>query len=200
MLMSDEEKKDEKQEGWSTKLLETRQVFLTGSVNTKSATKVIQELLTLEADDGESEITLWVNSPGGSVNDGYAIYDTIRFLTCPVRIIASGLCASIATIVLIAAEKSRRFCTPNTRLLIHQPLIPMEVYGPASDLEITASEILKTREKINEMLAEACGHPTEKLQEDTQRDYWMTAEVAKAYGLVTHIVSTRQEVDALTKS
>lgn len=198
--MSDEEKKDEKQEGWATKLLETRQVFLTGSVNTKSATKVIQELLTLEADDGESEITLWVNSPGGSVNDGFAIFDTIRFLTCPVRIIASGLCASIATIVLIAADKDRRFCTPNTRLLIHQPLIPMEVYGPASDLEITASEILKTREKINEMLAEACGHPTDKLQEDTQRDYWMTAELAKEYGLVTHIVSTRQEADALSKS
>ena len=191
-----EEKKDEKQDNWSTKLLETRQVFLTGSVNTKSATKVIQELLLLEADDGEKTITLWVNSPGGSVNDGFAIYDTIRFMTCPVRIIASGLCASIATIVLIAAEEKNRMCTPNTRLLIHQPLIPMEVYGPASDLEITASEIIKTRAKLNELLAEACGKDLATLEEDTQRDYWMNADEAVAYGLVKKVVTTRAEAEA----
>ena len=195
--MSEEDKKD-KLEAWSTKLLETRQVFLTGSVNTKSATKVIQELLMLEADDEDAQITLWVNSPGGSVNDGFAIYDTIQFMNCPVRIIASGLCASIATIILIATDKELRMCTPNTRLLIHQPLIPMEVYGPASDLEITATEIIKTRGKINEMLAEACGQKLEKVQEDTQRDYWMSAEQAADYGLVTHLVKTRKEADKLS--
>jgi len=195
--MTEEDKKD-KMEAWSTKLLETRQVFLTGSVNTKSATKVIQELLMLEADDGDEQITLWVNSPGGSVNDGFAIFDTIRFMTCPVRIIASGLCASIATIVLIATDKKLRMCTPNTRLLIHQPLIPMEVYGPASDLEITATEIIKTRGKINEMLAEACGQDLEKVQEDTQRDFWMSAEQAVEYGLVTHLVTNRKEADKLS--
>lgn len=195
--MTEEDKKD-KMEAWSTKLLETRQVFLTGSVNTKSATKVIQELLMLEADDGEKQITLWVNSPGGSVNDGFAIFDTIRFMTCPVRIIASGLCASIATIVLIATDKKLRMCTPNTRLLIHQPLIPMEVYGPASDLEITATEIIKTRAKINEMLAEACEQDLSKVQEDTQRDFWMSAEQAVEYGLVTHLVTNRKEADKLS--
>ena len=195
--MSEEDKKD-KQEGWSTKLLETRQVFLTGSVNTKSATKVIQELLMLEADDGDAQITLWVNSPGGSVNDGFAIYDTIQFMNCPVRIIASGLCASIATIILIATDKELRMCTPNTRLLIHQPLIPMEVYGQASDLEITATEIIKTRGKINEMLAEACGQKLDKVQEDTQRDYWMSAEQAADYGLVTHLVKTRKQADKIS--
>ena len=195
--MSEEDKKD-KQEGWSTKLLETRQVFLTGSVSTKSATKVIQELLMLEADDGDAQITLWVNSPGGSVNDGFAIYDTIQFMNCPVRIIASGLCASIATIILIATDKELRMCTPNTRLLIHQPLIPMEVYGQASDLEITATEIIKTRGKINEMLAEACGQKLDKVQEDTQRDYWMSAEQAADYGLVTHLVKTRKQADKIS--
>ena len=195
--MSEEDKKD-KLEGWSTKLLETRQVFLNGSVNTKTASKLIQELLMLEADDGDAQITLWVNSPGGSVNDGFAIYDTIQFMNCPVRIIASGLCASIATIILIATDKELRMCTPNTRLLIHQPLIPMEVYGPASDLEITATEIIKTRGKINEMLADACSQKLKKVQEDTQRDYWMSAEQAVEYGLVTHLVKTRKEADKLS--
>ncbi len=194
--MTDQEKKDT-QDSWHTKLLETRQVFLTGGVNTKVATKLIQEILTLEAEDGDAPITLWLNSPGGSVNDGFAIFDTIRFISCPVRIIASGLCASIATIVMIATPSKLRMCTPNTRLLIHQPLIPMEVYGPASDLEITATEIIKTRAKINDMLAEACGKKLTNVEEDTQRDFWMSATEAKGYGLVTHIVTTRKEADAL---
>jgi len=178
-------------------LFKSRQIFLSGGVGEKLAKKVIGDLLALEAEDPEAPITLIVNSPGGSVNDGFAIYDTIRLIKPEVRILTMGLCASIATIVLIAAPKKLRMCTPNTRLLIHQPHIPMQVFGPASDLEITATEIIKTRERINVMLAEACNKPLDEVSKDTQRDFWMSAKEAVEYGLVSQIVSSREELDAI---
>ena len=181
-----------------SRLLRERIVFLGTPIDDNIANMIVAQLLLLEGEDPEKDIRLYINSPGGSVTAGLAIYDTIQFMNCPVRIIASGLCASIATIILIATDKELRMCTPNTRLLIHQPLIPMEVYGPASDLEITATEIIKTRAKINEMLADACGQKLDKVQEDTQRDYWMSAEQAADYGLVTHLVKTRKEADKLS--
>jgi ATP-dependent Clp protease protease subunit len=190
-----DEKDDEKSTPISEKLLKTRQLFLSGGVDSKLAKQTIMGLLALEADDPEKDITLFVNSPGGSVNDGFAIYDTIRFIKPRVKIVASGLCASIATVILIAAAKKDRLAMPNTRLLIHQPLIPMQVYGPASDLEITATEIIKTREKINALLAEECGQDLDRVIKDTQRDYWMDAEGAVKYGLVTRIITERAELD-----
>ena len=190
-----EEKDEEKSTPISEKLLKTRQIFLSGGVDSKLAKQTIMSLLALEADDSEKDITLFVNSPGGSVNDGFAIYDTIRFIQPRVRIVASGLCASIATVILIAAAKEDRLAMPNTRLLIHQPLIPMQVYGPASDLEITAFEIIKTREKINELLAAECSQPLDRVTKDTQRDYWMDAEASVEYGLVTRIITKRSELD-----
>lgn len=193
------EKEEKKPEGGGLeeKLFKTRQIMLTGGVNEKLARGVITSLLALEADDPKKPITILMNSPGGSVNDGMAIYDTIKFIEAPVRILCTGLAASIATIILIATDKKYRLTMPNTRLLIHQPLIPMQVFGPASDLEITATEILKTREKINRMLADACGQPLERVERDTQRDYWMSAEQALEYGLVSKIVSTRTELDTV---
>jgi ATP-dependent Clp protease protease subunit len=179
-------------------LFHAREILLTGAVTERSSRAVISQLLALEAAEPERPITLIVNSPGGSVSDGFAIFDTIQFIRSPVRILTTGMCASIATIVLIAVPRAYRVCTPNTRLLIHQPHIPMQVYGPASDLEITANEILKTRGKINRMLAEGCGQPVDKLELDTQRDYWMSAGEALEYGLITHVVSSRAEFDAVT--
>ncbi|GMV38899.1 MAG: ATP-dependent Clp protease proteolytic subunit 2 [Myxococcales bacterium] len=196
-MNGDKEEKKPEGGGLEEKLFKTRQLMLSGGVNEKLARGIITSLLALEADDPKKPITILMNSPGGSVNDGMAIYDTIRFIEAPVRIVCLGLAASIATIILIAADKSRRLCLPNTRLLIHQPLIPMQVFGPASDLEITATEILKTREKINHMLADACGQPLARVEKDTQRDYWMSAEQALEYGLISGIVSTRAELEAL---
>lgn len=194
----DKKKKEEAGSPRVDKLLfESRQVFLSGGVGEKLATRIIAQLYALEADDPDKPITLIVNSPGGSVNDGMAIYDAIRFIKPRVKILSTGLCASIATIILIAADKKDRLTTPNTRLLIHQPLIPGQVFGPASDLEITANEIIKTRGRINEMLAEACGQPLERITKDTQRDYWMTAEEALEYGLVSGIVASRAELEAI---
>ena len=160
----------------------------------RSCSRVISALLALEADDAEAPITIIVNSPGGSVTAGFAIYDTIRFIQPRVRIVCAGLAASIATVILLGADKEDRLSMPNTRLLIHQPMIPMTVYGPASDLEITANELLKTRSRINELLAAETGQPIERVERDTLRDYWLTADEAVEYGLISRIVERRADL------
>jgi ATP-dependent Clp protease protease subunit len=197
-IRCEDEEKPEKTESLAEKLLDTRQLFLTGGIDETVTRKVIASLLMLEANDPKKPITLFVNSPGGSVNDGFAIYDTIRFIRPDVHIVCSGLCASIATVILVATEKAFRTTLPNTRFLIHQPLIYGQVQGQASDLEITAMEILKTRGKINDLLAEECDQPLEKVQKDTQRDYWMNAEEALKYGLISKVINSRKELDALS--
>jgi len=177
------------------RLLKSRTILLAGEVHDRSAREVITQRLVLEDDDPKAPITLVINSGGGSVSAGFAIYDTMRFVAPEIRVLCAGLTASIATVILLGAPKGQRFSLPNTKLLIHQPLIPMEVYGPASDLEITAREILETRAVINEMLARECGQPLEKVAHDTERDYWMTAPEAVTYGLIDRIVTARAEID-----
>ena len=174
--------------------LTNRTVVISEGINSAVAKRVITELMTLEADKPGSPITIYLNSPGGEVNSGYAIFDTIRFVSSPVRIVATGLCASIATVILVAADKKHRYSSPNTKFLIHQPLIPGQIYGQASDLEITAREILKTRQKINELLAKECGQPLEKVEKDTTRDYWMNAGEALEYGLCTKIIENVRDL------
>lgn len=174
--------------------LASRTVIISEGVNSAVAKRVVSELLTFEADKPNTPITLYVNSPGGEVNSGFAIYDTIRFISSPVRIVATGLCASIATVIFVAADKKNRFSTPNTKFLIHQPLIGGQIYGQASDLEITAREILKTRQKINDLLSKECGQPLDKVEKDTTRDYWMNASEALEYGLVTKIVESSKDL------
>lgn len=177
------------------RLLESRTIPLFGGVTTKVANQVISALSLLDADDHTKAITVLQNSPGGSVNDGMAIYDMMRFVRSPIRVVCVGLTASIATITLLGAPKEQRLTLPSTRFLIHQPLIPGNIFGPASDLEITAQEILKARAKINDMLALETGQPLERVSEDTQRDYWMDAEEAVAYGLVSRVVTSMSELD-----
>ena len=176
------------------KLLERRKIFISEAITAKSAKRYISDLLALEHDRPGEPITLYLNSPGGEVNSGFAIYDTIRFISSPVTIINTGLCASIATVINVAAKKERRLSMPNARFLIHQPLIPGQVYGQASDLEITAREILKTREKINKLLAKETGTALEKVEKDTVRDYWMNAQEALEYGLISKIVETYKDL------
>ena len=135
------------------KLFEKRSLFLSEGVSSRTAKRFITDLLALDATGPGEPIKLYINSPGGEVNSGFAIFDTIRFLNSPVTVINAGLCASIATVINVSVPKERRFSLPNSRFLIHQPLIPGQVYGQASDLEITAREILKTRDKINKLLS-----------------------------------------------
>jgi len=176
------------------RLLENRIIFVSEGINAAVAKRVISNLLALEAAKPGAPITMYLNSPGGEVNSGYSIFDTIRFISSPVSIVASGLCASIATVIFVAAEKNRRYSMPNTKFLIHQPLIPGQIYGQASDLEITAKEILKTRQKINDLLSKECKQPLEKVAKDTTRDYWMSASEALEYGLVTKIIENIKEL------
>lgn len=198
-MQEDEPKKtdapqDEKTSSLQDKLLKARTIQITGAIDDKQSARVVSELLLLEADDAEKPITIFLNSPGGSVTAGFAIFDTIRFITPKCRMVCNGLTASIATVILLAAKKEDRLSLPNTRLLIHQPLIPMTVYGPASDLEITANEILKTRARVNALMAAETGQELARIEKDTQRDYWLTAPEAVAYGLLARVVATRAEL------
>jgi ATP-dependent Clp protease protease subunit len=172
------------------KILEKRKILLSGEVNAELAHKIIMQLLYLEAEDPESPIDLLINSPGGEVASGLAIYDTIRGLSAPVNCICSGLTASIATIILIAPEKSRRFAQKHASILIHQPL--GGIRGQATDIDIHAREILKTKKMVNEMLAEATGQDIEQINKDTNRDFWMSADEALAYGLVSEIIGYKR--------
>jgi ATP-dependent Clp protease protease subunit len=158
--------------------------------------RVIEHLLVLEAEDPEKPVTLIVNSPGGDVHSGFAVFDTIRFVRPRVRVICAGLTASIATVLLLAARKEDRLALPNARLLLHQPMFHSEVFGPASDLEITATEILKTKKRINTLISEETGQPLDKVERDTERDFWLSAEEALAYGLVSRVIVERAEVES----
>lgn len=193
---SDEKKTPDAPGMIGEQLFKSRQIQLTGAVDDKVSRMIVSALLALEADDPEAPITLIVNSPGGSVTAGFAIYDIMRFIQPRVRVVCAGLAASIATVILLGAEKEDRLSLPNTRLLIHQPMIPSTVYGPASDLEITANELLKTRERINKLLASETAQPYEQIQRDTQRDYWLTADQAVDYGLIARVVTNRSDLTA----
>lgn len=184
---NNEEKKDEKiGASLQTKLLENRKILIAEAVDSKTAHRVIAELLYMKALDSEKAIEIYVNSPGGEISSGMAIYDMIRHIGVPVTIIATGLCASIATIIFVAVPRPMRKSLPNTRFLIHQPLAGFK--GTATELEIHANEILRTRKHINGLLSKACDQPIEKIDKDTNRDYWMTAEDAVEYGLAGEIM------------
>lgn len=176
------------------RLTEGRQMFISEAITPSSAKRFISDLLWMDSDK-TAPIKIYLNSPGGEVNSGYAIFDTIRYIKSPVAIINTGLCASIATVINVAVKKGRRFSMPNSRFLIHQPLIPGQIYGQASDIEITAREILKTREKINKLLAEETGTDLSKVEKDTVRDYWMTAPEAMDYGLIDKIVDSYDQIE-----
>ncbi|RDB35754.1 ATP-dependent Clp protease proteolytic subunit [Spirobacillus cienkowskii] len=176
------------------KLFDQRIIVLSEAIHAASAKKVIERLLALEAADPTKEIWLFLNSPGGEVNSGFGIYDTIRFIRPDVKIVVTGLAASAATVILLAADAQYRFSMPNSRLLIHQPLIGGNIQGQASDIEIHAKEILKTREKIAELYTKETKQPIERVRRDIERDYWMTAQEALEYGLLSRIITSWNEV------
>jgi ATP-dependent Clp protease protease subunit len=194
----DEEDDDEKAGGVRMpiirKLLDHRTVLLCGPVTDDLAREIMAQLLVLDAADGVKPIRVYVNSPGGSVDAGFAIYDMMRFVRAPLYTVCAGLAASAATVILLGAAKDRRYSLPNTRFLLHQPSTGMQ--GTASDVAIGAREILKLREKVNQILAAETGQTFERIADDTRRDYWMSAEEAKAYGLITHIVDSAANLPA----
>jgi ATP-dependent Clp protease, protease subunit len=173
------------------RMLETRTITIFGEIDMKVAQEVTQKLLVL---DGESHdpIKIFINSPGGHVESGDTIFDMIRFVQSPVKIVGTGWVASAGALIYAAADTENRYSLPNTRFLLHQPM--GGVRGQATDIAIEAEEIIKMRRRLNEIFAQQTGQPIEKVEKDTDRNYWMTAKEAKAYGLVGQIVASADEI------
>ena len=177
-----------------SRLLKDRIIFLGEDVNPTSANLVIAQLLFLESEDPDKEISLYINSPGGSISDGMAIVDTINYIKCPVSTICIGMAASMGAVLLAAGEKGRRFATPNAEVLIHQPLIGGQgggLSGQTTEIKIHADHMVKTREKLNKFLSERTGQSLETIEKDTERDNYMTAQQALEYGLIDGIMEKR---------
>lgn len=173
-------------------LLDSRCVVISREVSDRLADRVIKHLLVLEARDAEKPITVYVNSPGGSADSGFAIYDMLRFVAPPVRTVCSGLCASAAVIIYLGAPKGSRYSLPNSRFLIHQP--STVAMGSASDIEITANEILAIKRRYNEIVAAETGKPVQQIDKDADRDFWLSAQAAREYGLVDKIAERRSDI------
>ena len=172
-----------------SRLLKDRIIFLGEEVNDTSASIVIAQLLFLESEDPSKDISLYINSPGGSVTAGLGIYDTMQYIKCDVSTICCGMAASMGAFLLAGGAKGKRFALPNAEIMIHQPSGGSQ--GQATEIEIAAKHILKTKEKLNRMLSEKTGKPYETLAADTERDNWMSAEEACAYGLIDSVIAKR---------
>ena len=195
--LNDEDKEEkngkEGMDGLQAKLLKTRTVLLSGEINKETAERVIKQVLLLEA-DGDDPIRVFIDSPGGDADAGYAIFDMLRFVKPEVITIGMGTVASAAALVHLAASKENRLSLPNAHFLIHQPL--SGIRGVATEIEIHAREIEKLRDKINQLIASETGQKLKKVSEDTDRDYWLNAEEAVTYGLVSRIIRSRSELEA----
>ncbi len=170
-----------------SRLLKERIIFLGDEVNDVTASLVVAQLLFLESEDPDKDIQFYINSPGGSITAGMAIYDTMQYIKCDVSTICIGMAASMGAFLLAAGEKGKRFALPNSEIMIHQPLGGMQ--GQATDIKIHADRIIKMKDKLNQILSERTGQPMEKIQADTERDNFMSAEEAKAYGLIDAVIS-----------
>ena len=172
-----------------SRLLKDRIIFVTGTIDDNMANLIIAQLLFLEAEDPNKDIHLYINSPGGSVSAGMAIYDTMQYIKPDVSTICMGMAASMASVLLAAGTKGKRFTLPYARVMIHQPLGGAQ--GQATEIEIHAREILRIRDEMNGIMAKHTGQPKERIQIDTERDYYLTAVEAKAYGLVDEILTRK---------
>jgi len=172
-----------------SRLLKERVIFLVGPVNDQTANLVVAQLLFLESENPDKDISLYINSPGGSVSAGMSIYDTMNFIKPHVSTLCIGMAASMGAFLLAAGEKGKRFSLPNSKVMIHQPLGGTQ--GQATEIEIHAREILKTREQLNRILAERTGQPLEKIERDTERDYYLSAIESQEYGLIDKVIDKR---------
>ena len=173
-------------------LMKSRTILISQPIIPELTERVLAQLLLLEQEDANSPIKAFINSPGGSADDGFAIFDMLRFVSCPIKTISSGLTASAATIILLAASRENRLALPNSRIMIHQP--SAGVQGSASDIKITAEQILKLRDRANRLIAEETGQTLSKVEEDTNRDYWLSPTEALEYGLIGRIVMSHKEI------
>jgi ATP-dependent Clp protease protease subunit len=188
----DDKEKDGGDAGMMKRMLKTRSILVFEPVSDKLARRVQSTLLLLQQDDEKAPITVYINSPGGSADSGFAIYDSLRFFKPPVRTVVNGLCASAAVMIYLAAPRERRFSLPNSRFLLHQP--STMAYGSASDIEINAEEIVKLRIRYNEIVGKECGKTADQVTKDADRDFWLSPEEAQKYGLVGKVVKSMGEL------
>ncbi|MDE6737345.1 MAG: ATP-dependent Clp protease proteolytic subunit [Treponemataceae bacterium] len=195
IIVDKEEKKVDlpQQDALAEKFLKTRQIILSGEIGQENAEKTIKQLLLLEADN-DKPIYIYIDSPGGSIDDGFGIFDMIRFVNAPVYTVGTGLIASMGALILLAVPKERRLGLPNSHYLIHQPLIGGAYRGVATDLEIQAEEIAKSKAKIVEIIAAETGKSKEQVVQDTDRDFWLTADEAVEYGLISKVIARRADL------
>lgn len=188
----EDEKKQKTLEQFSERFLKTRQIILTGEINKELADSIVRQLLILDSEDEKSPIYMYIDSPGGDVDAGFAIFDMIRFVKAPVYLIGMGLIASAATLVLLSVEKKFRIGLPNSRYLIHQPLGGMR--GVATDIEIYAKDMEKIRFKLNKLIADQTGTSLEQVTKDTERDFWLDSDEAVKYGLISKIITKKTDL------
>ena len=190
-IMVDKTSKVERSYDIYSRLLEDRIVFISGEITDEIANSVVAQLIYLEGKNPEKDISVYINSPGGSVTAGMAIYDTMNYIKCDVSTICVGLAASMGAFLLASGTKGKRFALPNSEIMIHQPLGGAQ--GQASDIQIRAKQIIKIKQKMNKILSEKTGQPLEKIEQDTDRDYYMEASEAKEYGIVDKIFVKRNK-------
>jgi len=172
-----------------SRLLKDRIIFIGSPIDDYAANLVVAQLLFLEAQDPDKDVNLYINSPGGSVTAGLAIYDTMQYIKCDVSTICIGMCASMAAVLLAGGTKGKRYALPNSRVMIHQPLGGAE--GPVTDVEIRAKELMRIKRLLNEILSRHTGQPLEKIERDTDRDFFLSAEEARDYGIVDKVIESR---------
>jgi ATP-dependent Clp protease protease subunit len=196
LIADDEEERRERpaSDRIAERLLKSRTILVSASIDEDTVEDVIRNLVLMEQDSATEPITVYLNTPGGAADCGLAIYDLLRFMKPPVTAVVTGLCASAGVIVFLGAAKDRRLALPNARFMIHEPRFLSASYGQASDLAITAKELLKMKDRYNVIIAEATGKTAEQVGTDTRRDFWLSADEAKDYGLVTKIVHSRDEL------
>ncbi len=190
-MVVDQTSKGERSYDIYSRLLEDRIVFISGEITDEIANSVVAQLIYLEGKNPEKDISVYINSPGGSVTAGMAIYDTMNYIKCDVSTICVGLAASMGAFLLASGTKGKRFALPNSEIMIHQPLGGAQ--GQASDIQIRAKQIIKIKQKMNKILSEKTGQPLEKIEQDTDRDYYMEASEAKEYGIVDKIFVKRNK-------
>ena len=174
-----------------SRMLKERIIFVTGPIEDQSAASICMQLLFLEAENPKKEISMYINSPGGVVTSGFSIYDTMQYIKCPVSTVCMGMAASMGSFLLTAGEKGQRIALPNARIMVHQPSGGFR--GQASDIERHAEDIIKTKRQLNELYSKHTGQPIEVIERTLDRDYFMSAEEAKAFGLIDHVYERREE-------
>jgi ATP-dependent Clp protease, protease subunit len=175
-----------------SRLLKERIIFLTGPINDTLANSIIAQMLFLASKDSKKDIQLYINTPGGSVTAGLAIYDTMQYVKCPIATICFGLAASMGAVLLATGEAGKRFALPNAEILLHQ--VAGGATGPAIDVEITAKQIIKIKNKLNKILAKHTGNSLEKLEKDTDRDFYLSSEEAKTYGIIDEVIKKEDQI------